>query len=102
MDRRVRDAQFASHLRDGFSTGLGQPHRFLLELFRVDLLSFCQNDPLPDFIESISALGTLSNRGRLTYCSPPRAGERSQCSFLRSNSYPPERLSAPSFSGEVC
>ena|SRR5689334_5390249 len=32
----------------------------------VDFLDLCHDDPLPDLIEYISALGTLSNRGRLT------------------------------------
>jgi hypothetical protein len=54
-------AQFASHLGNGFAARLRQAYRFLLELFRVNLLALSLLlIPFPICIEYSSASGTLS------------------------------------------
>src|SRR5215467_1375773 len=42
-------------------------HSFLFECFCGDFLDLCHDDPPSDLLEDISALGTLSNRGRVTF-----------------------------------
>src|SRR5581483_4156485 len=66
MNRGVRNTQLAGDLRDRFAAGLSKPHRFLFELTCVDFLDFCHADPFPSLLEYISALWTLSNRGKIT------------------------------------
>ena|SRR2546423_10813499 len=43
-DRRVRDAQFASHLCNRLPAGLSEPYGFALQLLRLGLLAFL-HDP---------------------------------------------------------
>src|SRR5260221_11153178 len=43
MNRRVRDAQLAGHLRDWLATGLRQLHRFALKLDGIGLLNLCHD-----------------------------------------------------------
>src|SRR5262249_12659420 len=50
---------------------LGQPHRFLFKLSCVDFLNLCYSDPFLILIEYISALETLSIRGRVNFCVNP-------------------------------
>src|SRR5215471_21690151 len=66
MNGAVGDAQLSGDLGDGLAAGLHQSDGFLFEFFGVGFLDLCHDDPLPDLIEYISALVTLSNRGRVT------------------------------------
>src|SRR6266702_721555 len=56
----------AGNLRDRLSAGLDQPDCFLFEFACVGFLNLCHSDPLPGLIKYISALGTLSNRGKFS------------------------------------
>jgi len=56
----------AGNLRDRLSAGLDQPDCFFFEFACVGFLNLCHSDPLPGLIKYISALGTLSNRGKFS------------------------------------
>jgi hypothetical protein len=70
MTGSIRDTQLAGNLRDRLSAGLTQSDCFLFEFAWVGFLNLCHRDPLSGLIKYLSALGTLSNRGKFTSSHP--------------------------------
>jgi hypothetical protein len=69
LNRRIRDAQLAGHVRAWLATGLRQAHHFALQLDTLRLLYLC-HDPFPSFVRSI-----------LEASSPPQIRGRIKTSF---------------------
>src|SRR5690349_2112437 len=68
----MRDPQLSRDLCDGLARRLHQSHRFLFEFKARRLFEPCPFwVPFSSLIESTSALGTLSNRGKIIH--PRRA-----------------------------
>src|SRR5207253_6486225 len=63
MDRRIRNPQVASDVRNRLATGLSQAHRFLLKLWCIGLLHFL-HDPVLLLKESTLSFHSSTNSGQ--------------------------------------